>query len=78
MAKIHYVRDTFYLRPDVTVETLIINDSQVVYDVFEKGYHNYCHGLENLHKFINGDTSARLITLEDGKMFEGICEFFSE
>ena len=76
---LHYTKETYYVRPDVTVSTIVIEQSgEVVYEVYEDGYYSYCHGLGNLMGYLNGDPTARLICLENSKDFEGICHLFAD
>ncbi len=76
--KFHYTKETYYLRNDRTISTIVIESSgEVVYEVYQDGYYSYCHGLGNLFSFLDGNTNARLICLEDPKQFEGICELMS-
>ena len=77
MVHIQETNETVYIRPDKTIETIIINGREVVYVVYENGYYSFCHGLENLRKFLEGDTGARLICLDHYEDFAKICELFS-
>lgn len=76
---LHYTKETYYLRNDKTVSTIVIECSgEVVYEVYQDGYYSYCHGLGNLLAFLDGDTNARLICLENPKDFEGVCRLFTD
>ena len=77
MVTLHYTGETHYISNDRTVETIIVNGNEVVYEVYQDGYYSYCHGLDKLKKFLDGDTSARLICLDNPSLFKGICELFS-
>lgn len=61
---------TWYIKPDETVNTIIINGTSVVYEHCKNGYYSYINGLENLKKFLDGDTSARFFCADNPHDFE--------
>jgi len=71
-----YVEPLWYIHPDETVQTVIVNGLNVVYLHYKNGYYSYIVGLENLMKFLDGDTSARLFCSDNTEDFENIAKLF--
>ena len=46
MAKFNYLPETYYIKSDETVHTIIVNDRQVVYLHYKDGYYSYIVGLD--------------------------------
>lgn len=76
-ADFRYLDDAWYIHPDETVTTIIINGINVVYMHYKDGYYSYCVGLDNLQKFLEGDTNARMFCAEDIETFENISMLFN-
>lgn len=77
MAKIHYTSSQWYIRPDESVETIIVNGTNVVFIHYWNGYYSYFLGLEDLMKYVNdGDTSGRFFCSDNTEEFEKIGELF--
>lgn len=77
MNKIYYTETQWYIRPDESVETIIVNDTNVVFMHYHNGYYSYFLGLENLMKYINdGDTSGRFFCSDNTEDFENIGKLF--
>lgn len=78
MANFVYLEPLWYITAGETVQTVIINGCNVVYLHYKNGYYSYIVGLENLKKFLDGDTNARLFCAEDTTTFEKISILFSD
>lgn len=76
MAKFTYLPETYYIKMDETVQTVIVNGRQVVYLHYKNGYYSYILGLDNLSKFLHGDTNARFFCSDNTEDFEKIGELF--
>lgn len=76
MAKFTYLPETYYIKADETVQTVIVNGRQVVYLHYKNGYYSYILGLDNLSKFLHGDTNARFFCSDNTEDFEKIGELF--
>ena len=76
MAKFYYLPEMYYVKADETVETLIVNDCQVVYLHYKNGYYSYIIGLDNLSKFLHGDTSVRFFCADNTVDFEKMATLF--
>lgn len=44
---------------------------------YKDGYYSYFVGLDNLQKFLEGDTNARMLCAEDIETFENISMLFN-
>ena len=76
MAKFNYLPEIYYRRSDETVQTVIVNGTQVVYLHYKDGYYSYILGLENLLDFLNGNVNARFFCSDNTVDFERIGELF--
>ena len=76
-ADFKYLDNVWYIRPDETVTTIIINGINVAYMHYKNGYYSYFTDLESLNKFLDGDTSARFFCAESMKEFENISILFN-
>ena len=75
---LHYTNEIPYNLDGKIISTIVIEQSgEVVYQILENGKYSYCHGIGNLFEYLNGDTDARLISLDNPKDFEGICRLFT-
>ena len=76
MAKFTYIEEQYYRTAGETVQTVIVNDSQVVYLHYKDGYYSYILGLDNLLRFLDGDTNARFFCSDNTEDFENISKLF--
>lgn len=76
MAKFVYLDSIYYKKADESVQTVIINDSQVVYIHYKNGYYSYIVGLDNLLGFLNGNVNARFFCSDNTEDFENIGNLF--
>jgi hypothetical protein len=78
MAKLFYMEPLWYITAGETVQTIIVNGCNVVYLHYKNGYYSYIVGLENLKKFLDGDTNARLFCSDNTEDFENISKLFED
>lgn len=76
MAKFVYVEPQWYITAGETVQTIIVNGFSVVYMHYKNGYYSYILGLENLKKFLDGDTNARFFCSDNTEDFENVSKLF--
>lgn len=76
MAKFRYLENEYLAKADETVQTIIVNDSAVVYLHYKNGYYSYIQGVGNLLAFLNGDVNARFFCSDNTEDFEKIGELF--
>ena len=76
MVTFKYLPEMYYRRSDETVQTVIVNDCQVVYLHYKDGYYSYIIGLENLMGFLNGDTNCRFFCSNNTTEFESMVRMF--
>lgn len=57
--------ETEYIRNDITMQPVLINNDKLLYTVFDNhGYNSVFDTILGLHKFLNGDTSGRVECFE--------------
>ena len=76
-ADFRYLDNVWYIRPDETVTTIIINGINVAYMHYKDGCYSYFTDLESLNKFLDGDTKARFFCSDDMDTFENISILFN-
>lgn len=57
--------DTTYIRPDETIETILLDNETIVYVHYKNGYASIIENLRFLLDFLGGDVNARWMCVAD-------------